>query len=198
MQQRAYRSIRFENDYHLRLCFRFSSGNRLRHALEDVRETLTRLFEGERWRLISRVRRIVSNDAVAEELVQETFLRLLDRPLAEHSAALLHRTARNLAFDYLRSKKVRDRHSESLRGAGEASLPPTDHVVEMADEWQQLVKVLEQLPERTRQIFLLNRVDGETYAAIAGMLGISSSAVEKHMMRAMKACRAWERGRSTE
>lgn len=144
------------------------------------------------------MRRIVSNDAVAEELVQETFLRLLDRPLAEHSAALLHRTARNLAFDYLRSKKVRDRHSESLRGAGEASLPPTDHVVEMADEWQQLVKVLEQLPERTRQIFLLNRVDGETYAAIAGMLGISSSAVEKHMMRAMKACRAWERGRSTE
>lgn len=166
--------------------------------MEDARETLTRLFEGERRNLISRVRRIVSNDAVAEELVQETFLRLLDRPLAEHSAPLLHRTARNLALDYLRSKKVRDRRPESLREAGEGSLPPTDHVVEMADEWQQLVEVLEQLPERTRQIFLLNRVDGETYAAIAGMLGISSSAVEKHMMRAMKACRDWQRDRSRE
>ncbi|MDN3518487.1 sigma-70 family RNA polymerase sigma factor [Aquisalimonas lutea] len=159
---------------------------------------MTRLFENERRSLISRVRRIVSNDAVAEELVQESFLRLLDRPFMEHSAALLHRTARNLALDYLRSKKVRDRRPQGLREMDEGILPPTDHVVEMADEWQQLIEVLEQLPERTRQIFLLNRVDGETYAAIAGMLGISTSAVEKHMMRAMKACRDWQRGRGTD
>ena len=38
-------------------------------------------------------------------------------------------------------------------------------------------------------MFLLNRLEGETYAAIADKLGLSVSTVEKDMMRAMLACR---------
>lgn len=164
----------------------------------DARETLKRLFEGERRRLISRVHRIVDNEAVAEELVQETFAKLLGQPPVEHSPALLHRTARNLAFDHLRAQKVRHRHAERFRDDEQASLPATDEAAETAEEWRSLVKILERLPARTRQVFLLNRVDGETYAAIARMLGISTSAVEKHMMRAMKACRDWQRRQDEE
>ena len=46
------------------------------------------------------------------------------------------------------------------------------------------------LPERTRHIFLLNRIHGKSYSEIASLLDISSSAVEKHMMRALQACKS--------
>ncbi len=46
------------------------------------------------------------------------------------------------------------------------------------------------LPERTRRIFLLNRIHGRTYAEIAQAMQLSQSAVEKHMMRALDACKA--------
>lgn len=43
---------------------------------------------------------------------------------------------------------------------------------------------LEQLPERTRTIFLLHRIEGRKYREIAETIGISQSAVEKHIARA--------------
>jgi RNA polymerase sigma-70 factor (ECF subfamily) len=42
------------------------------------------------------------------------------------------------------------------------------------------------MPERTRTIFLLKRLDGLRHKAIATQLGISISAVEKHIVRAME------------
>ncbi|WP_363092152.1 sigma factor-like helix-turn-helix DNA-binding protein [Nitrobacter sp. 62-23] len=50
--------------------------------------------------------------------------------------------------------------------------------------------VIRALPERSRHIFLLNRIHGRNYREIACALGISTGAVEKHMMRALKAIRA--------
>ncbi|MBN9318276.1 MAG: sigma-70 family RNA polymerase sigma factor, partial [Caulobacterales bacterium] len=47
--------------------------------------------------------------------------------------------------------------------------------------------VLQRLPARTRQIFILHRFEDMTYPRIAASLGISKSAVEKHMIRALKA-----------
>ena len=44
---------------------------------------------------------------------------------------------------------------------------------------------LDELPPRTSRAFLLQRYEGLTYSAIAKQLGISVSAVEKHMMRAL-------------
>ena len=42
-----------------------------------------------------------------------------------------------------------------------------------------------ELPDRTRIIFVLRRLEGMKYSEIAHKLGISVSAVEKHMLRAM-------------
>jgi RNA polymerase sigma-70 factor (ECF subfamily) len=40
-------------------------------------------------------------------------------------------------------------------------------------------------------VFLLNRLDGMTYPAIAKALGVSVSTVEKDMIRALDLCRRW-------
>ncbi|HCL3426564.1 TPA: RNA polymerase sigma factor [Pseudomonas aeruginosa] len=58
------------------------------------------------------------------------------------------------------------------------------------DHLRRVEAALRGLPERTRRIFLLNRIHGRTYAEIAQAMQLSQSAVEKHMMRALDACKA--------
>ncbi|MBP3364673.1 MAG: RNA polymerase sigma factor, partial [Pseudomonas sp.] len=62
--------------------------------------------------------------------------------------------------------------------------------LEAGNDLRQVEAALRGLPERTRHIFLLNRIHGRTYAEIAKVMGVSQSAVEKHMMRALEACKA--------
>jgi RNA polymerase sigma-70 factor (ECF subfamily) len=58
----------------------------------------------------------------------------------------------------------------------------------MARERLETVKfVLGQMPERTREVFLMHRLDGMKYREIAATFGISVSAVEKHIARATQA-----------
>jgi DNA-directed RNA polymerase specialized sigma24 family protein len=45
---------------------------------------------------------------------------------------------------------------------------------------------MEAMPVRTQEIFLLHRFEEMTYPAIAAALGISVSAVEKHIMIALR------------
>ncbi|MBS0332735.1 MAG: RNA polymerase sigma factor, partial [Proteobacteria bacterium] len=60
----------------------------------------------------------------------------------------------------------------------------TDRILIGRERLQAVTIALLSLPERTRTIFLLHRVDGRKYREIAKQLGISVSAVEKHMVRA--------------
>lgn len=62
--------------------------------------------------------------------------------------------------------------------------------LEAGNDLRHVEAALRALPERTRQIFLLNRIHGRKYAEIAKAMGLSQSAVEKHMMRALEACKA--------
>lgn len=50
---------------------------------------------------------------------------------------------------------------------------------------QQLRDAVAELPERTQQIFRLNRLEGLTYAEVARRLGISDSSVQKHLAKAL-------------
>ncbi|MBW6154849.1 sigma-70 family RNA polymerase sigma factor, partial [Pseudomonas aeruginosa] len=65
-----------------------------------------------------------------------------------------------------------------------------EQALEAGDQWRRVEAALRGLPERTRRIFLLNRIHGRTYAEIAQAMQLSQSAVEKHMMRALDACKA--------
>ena len=54
--------------------------------------------------------------------------------------------------------------------------------------------IIKMLPPRTQQVFVLHRFEEMTYPKIAAHLGISSSAVEKHIMLALKALHESARG----
>jgi RNA polymerase sigma factor (sigma-70 family) len=72
------------------------------------------------------------------------------------------------------------------------SLDPA-RIVTGRDDLSSVIAALEALPERTRTIFVLYRLEAVDQDVIAKSYGISKSAVKKHMMRAMAALMAHKR-----
>lgn len=156
------------------------------------REDFLRVFLSQRPRMEALVRRRVGCRATAADLVQDLFLRFWKRPQApvEELGSYLLRSARNLAIDHLRGEDSRGRTLSALLPDEDDAQPSPEQAVEAGAELDLIEDALRQLPARTRHIFLLSRVHGRTYAEIATAMGLSQSAVEKHMMRALDACKA--------
>lgn len=130
----------------------------------------------------------------ADDLVQESYIRLLRyrSALPEPSLKLLlFRIARNLLNDFWRYNH-RHRIEESTDPAElvmESTAPSQERLVEIGQDLRRLERFLMSLPLRCREVFVLSRVRGMSNQEVARHLGISEKMVEKHISRALTACR---------
>lgn len=152
---------------------------------------LSALYHTERKRLERQISRKVGCRSTASDLVQDIFLRLWEKAVEwkGDSAAYLSRCARNAAIDHLRAEKTRVGYlQETLPNQYTALSASPEEILSAHQNIRHIDEVLASLPERTRHIFLLNRVHGRSFSEIAAAMGISSRAVAKHMARAVAAC----------
>lgn len=143
--------------------------------------------------LLRHLSRRLGGSVDASDVVQDTFLRIqkisADTEI-RNLRAYVFRTAENVAIDHLRGQKSRSRY------IADGDLPDTqdDRVsAEQAVDYRQRMATLERavagLPHRQRQVFLMHKFDGLSHSQIAHELGISRSAVEKLVMKALATCR---------
>jgi len=151
---------------------------------------LSRLFLEHSRSLTKYLNGIVSKAEIAEELVQEVFvrLRLSGRSELESPRGFLFRTAQNLARDYLRRAarvpmdRLDDQSAERLSGCG----PSPEEVLAARQELAIVRAVLLELPPKCRRVFLLARIEGLSERAVAAEMGISQTMVRKHLARAVR------------
>lgn len=131
----------------------------------------------------------------AQDLVQELFLKVfaLERSAEiANGKAYVFRMAANLVIDHQRSASRQGAvlaEAEAYLHVAEA--PPSPERQAMAqEELRDLAAAVEQLRPATRRIFKRNRFDGQTQREIAADLGISQTAVEKHIRKALAALAA--------
>ena len=143
-----------------------------------------------RWRpaLMSFFLRRVRHHQEAEDLTQEVFARLIGKASPESLGdAYVFQVAANLLRDGVRRWKVREEYrllSSGLEDPAPESLDPA-RIVTGREALSSIAAALERLPERTRAIFILYRLEAVGMDVIANSYGISKSAVKKHVMRAM-------------
>lgn len=126
-----------------------------------------------------------------DDLVQDVFLRIAARRGAEpveNLAGYVFQTAASVLADRHRRRTVRhaDAHVEFDTERHSSSDFDAARILESRQALQAAVRALQALPERTRDIFVLRRLEGHAYRDIATQFGISVSAVEKHMVRAVQ------------
>jgi len=160
---------------------------------ESKVESSTRLSHEDHRALINRMRRFTRDQHAAEDCVQSAYVRLEEYRrdnVVESDIRFLARVARNIAIDEARKSTVRTSSAADIRAIlkeTEAAQPLQDEVLVVRERLSNAHAVLESLPERTRNIFMMHRFTRAKYREIAVEFGISVSAVEKHIAKATQA-----------
>jgi RNA polymerase sigma-70 factor (family 1) len=138
--------------------------------------------------------RSTKNREVSEDLVQNLFLKLWDKRDLLHIQqieAYLHSSIRNSAIDYIHSQVVRNKYLDYLKMAAPIEENNTDRVMAVSDLSMLIEEGLTQLPEKSRNIFRMNRLDHSPVEEIAQKLKISEKAVQYHLTKSLKVMRLY-------
>jgi len=128
----------------------------------------------------------------AQEVAQEAYVRLLsleERGAVSYLRAFLFKTAANLAVDRLRRANVHARATtrELFRELSDGRTP--ERRLAGAQEIEQLAALVEQLPPKCRQAFILNRFHGLDFGVIAAQMGLSERMTRTYVVRALLFCK---------
>ena len=97
----------------------------------------------------------------------------------------MFKIARNLLHDRARRADVRQKYQAELELREEAAEGlSAERVLQGEEELAKALNALAELKEKTRDIFILSRLEGMKYREIADLYGMSVSGVEKHLIQA--------------
>ena len=132
--------------------------------------------------------RILHDDEASKDVVADAFelvwRRLQDSDVDKLSSYLLT-AVKNVCLDYIRKQNIRSRYVQaSVQAVGKQSFNPEE--VDLHEEKiQTIMRSLDELTPRTQQIVTMCYVQRKKYREVAEELGISESAVKKHIMQAL-------------
>ena len=148
--------------------------------------------------LLRYLRDLLSRREDAEDVAQETYLRLVRAAGLEQSEgrvrAFMFKVATNLAYDRFRQRRSRGQHDDAELVALPDETPAAERIVAMEQGRCDRRATLLGLPPRCRQVFLLRVSHEWSYEAIAERLGVSKRTVEREMQTALDACQRSLRG----
>jgi len=165
--------------------------------LTNARDVLIAAYLERRAELVRFFTTRLRSPTAAEDLVQDIYLRLAAvEPNVEvrNAAGYLYRLGSNLMLDRIRGERrgaARDfawrESTHTAMGAEDiADAPRADDAVAARQRLAAIVEVVREMPEQTQRVFRMHKFDGLSHAEVAQSLGISRSAVEKHIMAVLK------------
>ena len=165
---------------------------------ESKRYNFEQLYIDCQPRLIAYALRFVNNPTEAQDLVHDCFMALWDRhaPLdTEEARMLLFVMTRNRCLNYLKHKSIVDKYTVSYLGRAKVgeerlynydfSFSENEHPYLYQELEHQIRHIVDSLPERCREVFILSRFQGLKNREIAERLHISLNTVERHIQRAL-------------
>ncbi len=143
---------------------------------EELRSVLPTL----RPKLVAVARRYVKDSDEAEDIVQDTMLRLWvvrDRLIGSPEGFAMV-VVKNLSLDYLRKKHRFDSLTDMEKLEMEDMTPAAD-----GESTEEVMRIVSTLPERQQTILRLHDMEGASYEEIATVMGISETALRKTVSR---------------
>lgn len=138
--------------------------------------------------------RFLGNPADAQDVAQDAYLRVLphlEAHTAEKPEALLYTTARRLALNKIKRRKISPFDPSPLAAERTSSAQPgVVQTVIARQELALLEQAIAALPPGCRSVLVLRKVELCTHEEIASRLGIAISTVEKQHARALRLLRA--------
>jgi RNA polymerase sigma-70 factor (family 1) len=173
--------------------------NNILHLIEQLKngseQAFTQLYDLYSKQLYNNILRLVKDKDIAEELLQDLFLKIWcnrEKIDPEKSfKSFLYKVAENLVYGHFRKIARNERlvakliisSTEFIGGADEAIINNEDHLL--------LKNAIENLPPQRKQIYTLCKLEGKSYEEAADELGISTSTIRDHIVKANKAVKVY-------
>ncbi len=161
------------------------------HNDPELRTAVHELYTQHHSWLESWLRRRISNRADAADIAQDTFVRVVASCNALHIREPRHylsTIAKGLLFDLFRRRSLEQAYLETLSQLPEAQQPsPEEHHI-LLEALLEIDQMLNGLPTKVKQTFILSQFEGLTYPEIAARLNISLRTVNNHMAKAIEHC----------
>ncbi|TDQ75323.1 RNA polymerase sigma factor [Sphingobacterium yanglingense] len=140
--------------------------------------------------IASKLLQIVKDPNIAEDLHQETFLRLWASrgqiPKESNLKAYIFTIAKNLSIDFFR-KIAKDRKLQrEIFQHLTITYEHVDALIQSQENAEIFQQILNLLPPQRKQVFLLIKMEGKSYQEVADFYGVSLSTIKDHMAKAMK------------
>ncbi len=153
---------------------------------------LSTLYQQYKEPLIARIGKIVRCRDSAKDIVQESYLGLMQRLAAQSITdprAYLDRTATHLALDHLKHRKVVASHRQETTAFPERHALSAEQLASAEERIGGFERALGELPRPYPEVFILSRLRGMTYRETADALDLSERQVERYLLRALTHCR---------
>lgn len=151
--------------------------------------------------LVKYIRRRFQGSQFAREVVHDVCVQLLEKPPQKQvnlPLAFLRKVSLNRAIDRCRADRTRNAYFETSTELPDLHAHELDGAAALDFEQQlhALLAIIDALPARARQVFLLHRIHGMPQREIAEALDISINMVTQHFSRAMRRiAQEWEPAR---
>lgn len=175
----------YDNGTHLegesQLLLRLKDGDTLAFEL---------IYDRYKAQLANNLIKLLRDDELAKDALQDLFIRIWNsRKNIDPSKSIksyMYRIAENLVIDYYR-KLSKDKEMQAR------ILAEKDHwydqigdIISISDNTALLYRVIDQLPPKQKEAFVLHKIEGKSYKEISQLMGISHSTINKHIYVANK------------
>ncbi|MBC9912392.1 RNA polymerase sigma-70 factor [Chitinophaga varians] len=154
-----------------------------------------RLFHTYHQRLGAFVYQLTGSLSMAEEIVQEVFIRIWEKrdklSQVSHFHPYLYTTAKNYTFSFLKKlgRELEHKQQWEMTIAADTGNPYEES---MDARYRRIIdQAIAELPAQRQRVYLLSRDEGLRQAEIAERMDISRETVKKHMVLALRAIRSY-------
>ncbi len=151
-------------------------------------DAMTYIFERYHIRLYNFYYQKVKDVAICEDLTQNVFLKVIKY---KHSykggkfVSWIFKIARNLFYDHYQEQKK----TQLFEDIDDVSNELDEETIEKQEEVSHLMKVLNSLNDKDKELIVMNRIDGIKYEQIAEIVGSNTIAVKTKIHRIVKKLR---------
>lgn len=170
------------------------------HIKIDSEDTISfnQLYKDYQTRFVNFANTYVRDWNVAEDITAEALIYYWENrnALSEVSniPAYILTIIKNKSLNYLRHLQIQEERSENIKKYKEWELKTRIVSLEACEPYELLVKeiqeliqqTLDELPERTRKIFILSRYENKSYKEIAVLMNMTTKGVDFHISKALK------------
>jgi len=150
------------------------------------------IYERHWYRVFALAYRKLKSRETAEELVQELFAVLWHKRAQQAITQLedyLLVAINHRVLTYIRSHRVRAHYADYCRNLSTEATHETEDALAAADLSAAFLRGVELLPEKSREVFRLSRLEHQSVEEIAARLEVTPKAVEYHLTKSLKRLR---------